>query len=517
MNTDASMAEEKFWNNPLREGLEEDRRVQPQAIVIFGASGDLTRRKLVPALYSLYRQQQLPSRFVVLGVARSPQSPANFVKNMQLGCQENARIPPEHTREWQPFARILDYQTIQYEDANSYQQMAAKLKQLDERFGLQGNRLFYLATPPSTFSVIAENLRQAGLISRSPQPWSRLIVEKPFGRDLSSAQKLNRTLLDCLSESQIYRIDHYLGKETVQNLLSFRFANGIFEPLWNRRYVHCVQITSAESLGVEGRGGYFEEAGILRDMVQNHLFQVLCLFGMEPPASMQADAIRDEKVKFLRCLRAIPAQRIDEHAVRAQYAGGHLWGKPVCGYLEEEGVHSSSTTETYVALRLYADNWRWSKVPILLRAAKRMPKKFTEIAILFHQVPHWLFNGTHLPHNQLTIRIQPNEGIALRFGCKMPGPRMHISPVEMEFRYGGSFGREPPEAYERLIQDAMAGDNTLFIRNDETEASWSFISDIHQAWQQQQLTHLPQYAAGSWGPKEAEQLAARDGIRWQQP
>ena len=370
------------------------------------------------------------------------------------------------------------------------------------------------------FPLIVENLGKVGLVSRQQQPWSRIIVEKPFGHDLQSAQTLNRQLKQVFREAQIYRIDHYLGKETVQNMLTFRFANGLFEPIWNQYHIHHVQITSAESLGMEGRGAYFEEAGILRDMVQNHLYQLLCLVGMEPPVSLDSSAIRDEKVKFLRSLRPIPADHFGEYVVRGQYGAGHVMGESVPGYRQEPGVNPDSTTETYVALRLMVDNWRWGNVPFFVRAAKRMPKKVTDISIKFRNAPYAMFRQNHGASevaNVLTIRIQPDEGILLHFGSKVPGPSMDVAPVNMEFRYGTSFGKEPPEAYERLILDAMLGDSTLFIRDDETEASWTFITGVHQMWAEQKLRKIPEHPAGTWGPPEAEALPATRAAEWRKP
>ncbi|MEE8436540.1 MAG: glucose-6-phosphate dehydrogenase, partial [bacterium] len=359
-------------------------------------------------------------------------------------------------------------------------------------------------------------LGAAGLVRRDYQPWTRIIVEKPFGHDLESAKLLNRQLKQHFREIQIYRIDHYLGKETVQNMMAFRFANSIFEQFWNRNNVEAVQITAAESIGVEGRGGYFEEAGILRDMVQNHLFQVLCLTGMEPPVSLTPDAVRDEKVKLLKSLRPIPPERMEDFVVRAQYSGAQVQGKSVPGYREEPGVKSDSSTETYVALKLFIDNWRWGGVPFFLRSAKRMPKKVTEISLHFRKAPHMLFgtDGSQPVPNLLSVRIQPDEGISLHFGSKVPGHSIDITPVDMEFRYANYFGGEPTEAYERLILDAMLGDNTLFIRDDETETSWEFISKIHQAWAAQGNIRLPSYPCGTWGPPEADRLVSEMGLEW---
>ncbi|MDH4225994.1 MAG: glucose-6-phosphate dehydrogenase, partial [Deltaproteobacteria bacterium] len=499
--------------NPLREGLLKERIPEPQVMVIFGASGDLTMRKLLPALYTLARERLLPANFAVLGFARRDMGDDGFRKAMREGCDKFARRKPVDDALWNSFAPCLFYNAGEFSDLDAYAKLKDRLDEIDSKFSIPANRLFYLATPPSAYPDIIKNLGASGLVKRTLDPFTRIIVEKPFGRDLESAQVLNRQLKQVFREAQVFRIDHYLGKENVQNMLVFRFANGIFEPLWNQRYVEQVQITAAEAIGVEGRGGYYEEAGILRDMVQNHLFQVLCLVGMEPPVSMGSDTVRNEKMKFLQSLRPISADKVDDFVVRAQYGAGKVMGESVEGYRQEPGVSPQSVTETYVALKLFVDNWRWAGVPFFLRAGKRMPKRVTEVAIHFRPAPHLIFaqNGGARPtSNILSIRIQPNEGISLHFGAKTPGPTTDISPVNMEFRYGTSFGREPPEAYERLIMDAMLGDSTLFTRDDETETSWGFISAIHRAWAAQNKRQIPQYESGDWGPPEAEELLGPD-------
>ena len=506
--------------NPLREGLTAERVPGPQVMVIFGAGGDLSKRKLLPALYTLAHERLLPASFAVLGTARLDLDDKKFRKEMREACDRFARRRPVDAALWSGFGDNLFFEPGDFADPKAYQALAKRLEEIQSKLGLPANHLFYLSVPPSLFPLILENLRSVGLASRTMHPWPRIIVEKPFGRDLESARKLNSQIKRVIRETQIYRIDHYLGKETVQNMLAFRFGNGIFEPLWNSRYVENVQIIAAEPIGMEGRGIYFEEAGILRDMVQNHLFQVLCLTAMEPPVSMEATAVRDEKVKLLKALRPIPPERMDEFVVRAQYTQGRVLGESVSGYREEPGVAKKSTTETFVALKLFIDNWRWGNVPFFLRTAKRMPKKVTEISIHFRQPPHQLFgtNGhaVSVP-NVLSIRIQPDEGISLHFGSKVPGPALDIAPVKMEFRYGTSFGQEPPEAYERLILDAMLGDGTLFIRDDETEASWQFISRIHETWANQKKKDIPSYPAGNWGPVEAEALMDNTGMKWRNP
>jgi glucose-6-phosphate 1-dehydrogenase len=505
--------------NPLREGLVKERIPEPQVMVIFGASGDLTKRKLLPALYTLARERLLPSPFAVIGFARRPASDQDFQQQMREGCDKYARRRPVDKTLWESFAPGIYYHQGSFDDLGAYNTLKARLEEIDAKSGIPANRLYYLSTPPSAYPDIIENLGKSGLVNRNNSPFTRIIVEKPFGRDLESAKVLNRQLKHVFREAQIFRIDHYLGKETVQNMLVFRFGNGIFEPLWNNRYIDHVQITGAESIGVEGRGAYYEEAGILRDMVQNHLFQVMSLMGMEPPVSMDSNSVRDEKVKFLRSLRPIDPERMDEFVVRGQYTAGHVLGKSVPGYREEPGVAADSVTETYVGMKLLADNWRWANIPIFLRSAKRMPKRVTEIAIHFRSAPLVLF-GNHggqgpVP-NVLSIRIQPNEGILLHFGSKIPGPTMDVAPVNMEFRYGTSFGSEPPEAYERLILDAMVGDSTLFTRDDEVEASWTFITRIHQTWAEQKKRKIPGYEAGSWGPPESDELLG-ENYRWRQP
>jgi len=508
--------------NPLREGLHEERVPEPALMVIFGASGDLTKRKLVPALYSLARERLLPARFAVVGYARKPLTDDAFREDMRKGCDEFARRRPVDPELWNTFGSHVFYQEGSYDEPAAYEALKKRLEEIEQQLGLPGNRVFYLSIPPSSFATVVKHLGSSGLTQATNGRFARVIIEKPFGTDLATAQQLNKDIHETLTEKQIYRIDHYLGKETVQNLLVFRFANGIFEPVWNNRFVDHVQITGAETVGVEGRGGYFEGAGILRDMVQNHLFQVVSLATMEPPVSLDADAVRDEKLKVLKALRTIPTAEMDAHVVRAQYAAGSIAGKKVPGYREEPGVSRTSQTETYVAMKFFIDSWRWAGVPFYLRSAKRMPKRVTEIAIYFKEAPRLLFGkkGEDIRPNVLAIRIQPDEGIALNFGSKLPGPAMEVAPVSMEFRYGSSFGVEPPEAYERLILDCLLGDGTLFTRADEVEASWTWISRIHRHWADQSApgnVPLASYAAGSWGPEAADRLLAADRRAWRRP
>ena len=437
----------------------------PCAVVIFGATGDLTRRKLLPALYRLSQQGLVPNEFAILCTARQPLGDEDFRAHMKAAVTEFGPDDALDESSWQSFAKRIFYLVGDFSEAELYGKLKSKLEEVDKEFHTEGNRIFYLATAPDFFGVIAKQLGDAGIArpkaaaqtgsKTKKKSWTRLIVEKPFGRDLESARELNKTLAAVFDESQIYRIDHYLGKETVQNLLVFRFANSIFEPLWNRQYIDHIQITNAETLGVEGRGAYYEKAGALRDMIQNHVFQVTSLIAMEPPASLSANGVRDEKFKAMQSVRPLPADQIDEFAVRGQYGPGTVLGDTVPGYRQEPGVDPNSSTETFAALKLYLDNWRWAGVPFYIRSGKRLQKHVTEIAIQFKEVPHRLFTDSDSPlqPNVLVIRIQPNEGISLRFAAKLPGQALRIRSVNMDFRYGSSFGVKPPEAYERLLLD----------------------------------------------------------------
>ena len=511
--------------NPLREGLQGERVPPPTTMVIFGASGDLTKRKLLPALYSLTRDRLLPSPFNVVGVARRPIEDAAFRQAMREATDKYARRRPVEEPLWQSFSEGIFYVNGTFEDPATYARLKQRLEEIDRARDTAGNRVFYLSTPPSEYPVIVKQLGAAGLINQERSgPFTRVIIEKPFGRDLESARALNRDVHEVLREDQTYRIDHYLGKETVQNIVVFRFANGIWEPLWNNRYIDHVQLTVAEAIGVEGRGGYFEQAGILRDMVQNHMFQFLCLMAMESPVAFEAEAVRDEKLKILRSLRPLPSKpdELEKLVVRGQYGKGFVNGQPMMAYRDEQGVAKDSRVETYVALKLHIDSWRWAGVPFYLRAGKAMPKRVTEIAIHFKRAPHALFGQASRGRlndepNVLSIRIQPDEGISLKFFSKVPGPTMELLPVPMEFRYGTSFGAEPPEAYERLILDCLLGDGTLFTRGDEVEASWSWIDRIEKAWSASPASTFPNYAAGSWGPEAADRLIEADGRVWRKP
>lgn len=507
------------FENPLREGLRLERAAEPCVIVIFGASGDLTKRKLVPAVYSLVRQNLLAGGFSVMGTGRTPLTNEAFRTEMRDAVTRFSDSGPLDSTVWESFAAGLFYTPTDTTKPATFNTLKESLAEIDRGRGTAGNRLFYLSTPPSLYSDIIRLLGETGL-NRAPKGgWTRIIIEKPFGHDLASALALNREVLQVFTEDQVYRIDHYLGKETVQNIMVLRFANGIFEPIWNRRYVDHVQITAAESLGVEERGGYYETAGAYRDMIQNHLLQVLAHVAMEPVAEMEANAVRDEKTKVVRAIRPILPEEVSRFAARGQYGEGVVGGEPVKGYRQENGVSPNSNTETYAAVKLLIDNWRWADVPFYLRSGKRLPKRVTEVAIQFRRAPHLLFThvtGGHLEPNTLILRIQPDEGISLNFNAKMPGQAINIRTVKMDFQYGTSFGKRVPEAYERLLLDAMLGDSTLFARGDMVEAAWKLAMPILEAWQQP-AGNFPNYGAGTWGPKEADELIAGDGRRWRRP
>jgi glucose-6-phosphate 1-dehydrogenase len=508
--------------NPLRVGMRNARTVEPCIMVIFGATGDLTHRKLIPALYNLELEHPLPPQFTVVGVARRPFTNDEFRQQALDSTNTFSRNRPVNPSVWETFSRGLYYHQLQFDDPEDYGRLAQLLEQLDRDRGTRGNHIFYLATPPSFYGPIADQLARAGLAHRSRegegrQGWSRIIVEKPFGHNLQSALALNRELNKAFRENQIYRIDHYLGKETVQNIMVLRFGNGIFEPIWNRRYVDNVQITVAENIGVEGRGDYYEEAGAMRDMVQNHMMQLMTLVAMEPPVNFGADAVRDEKVKVLKAVPPLVDGEIIADTVRGQYGQGILGGEPVVGYRQEKGVAPTSRTETYVALKLLVENWRWAGVPFYLRTGKRMAKRITEVAIQFKRPPYLLFRDTgaeQMQPNVLSLRIQPNEGISLLFSAKVPGQEMQLRTVNMDFLYGSSFGVEPPEAYERLLLDCILGDSTLFTRIDETELAWQLVDAIERGWSKMASAPLTQYEPGTWGPKEADALIERDGRTW---
>ncbi|MFT3769877.1 MAG: glucose-6-phosphate dehydrogenase [Minicystis sp.] len=506
--------------NPLREGMPQERTARPCALVIFGASGDLTKRKLVPAVYNLALSRLLPGGFAVVGVARRPLP--SFADDMKANVARFSRRKPVDEATWSELARGISYVQGEFHEAATYERLKAELTRLDAERGTSQNRVFYLSVGPDQVSTIVRGLREHGLVvppsDAKDAPYQHVVVEKPFGEDLPSARALNRELLAHLDESQIYRIDHYLGKETVQNLMVLRFGNTIFEPLWSRQHVDHVQITVAEEIGVEGRGSFYEKVGITRDIVQNHALQILSLVAMEPPSSWDANAVRDEKVKVLRTLRPIRGADVLTRTVRGQYAAGTVRGDKVPGYRAEPDVPPSTLTETYVAMSLQLDSWRWGGVPVYLRAGKRLAKRLTEVVLHFKPLPHGLFRGmpgaTDEP-NSLVMRIQPDEGISLRFATKVPGQGVAVRDVAMDFRYGTEFGSSTPEAYERLILDAMRGEATLFTRADEVEAQWGFIDPILAGWREQNAP-LAFYDAGSWGPREADALLAT-GDTWRRP
>ena len=496
--------------NPLREGMPEERNAEPAALVIFGASGDLTRRKLLPAVYNLALSRLLPGGFAVVGVARRPKP--DFADEMREAVGRFSRRRPIDEGVWGELGRGVSYAQGSFDDPATYARLGAELGRLDRERGTRGNRVFYLAVAPDQVPLIVRGLREAGLVTPAVPgdagPFQRVVVEKPFGEDLPSARELNRELLAHLAEPQIYRIDHYLGKETVQNLLVLRFGNTIFEPLWSRNHVDRVELTVAEEIGVEGRGKFYEQVGITRDIVQNHALQLLTLVAMEPSTSWDADAVRDEKVKVLRALRPISGKAVRERTVRAQYAAGLVRGEKVPGYREEPDVSRTSKTETYVALEMHVDNWRWSGVPFTLRAGKRLAKRVAEVVLHFKPLPHRMFLGADGDQpNALVMRLQPDEGISLRFAAKVPGGGVALRGVTMDFRYGAAFGSSTPEAYERLILDALRGDATLFTRADEVEAQWRFIDPILAGWASEEAP-VASYPAGSWGPTEADALIA---------
>ncbi|MBI4636711.1 MAG: glucose-6-phosphate dehydrogenase [Candidatus Rokubacteria bacterium] len=491
---------------------------EPFSLIIFGASGDLTKRKLMPALWSLYAARVLPEPFAIVAVARTGMSHDEFRRRVREAIVEFARIQPPSDLVWERFASALFYLSGDPNDLALYPKLDRLLAETEAARGRHANRLFYCATPPSLYEPIVRNLGAAALAGE-PSGWTRIVVEKPFGRDLESARALNRQLAAVFREEQVYRIDHYLGKETVQNILVFRFANGIFEPLWNRNHVAQVQITVAESLGVETRGAYYEESGALRDMLQNHMLQLLCLIAMESPVTFDAAPVRDEKNKVLAAIRPIDPAKLDEAAVRGQYGPGFAEGKRVPGYREEKGVAPDSRTETYVALRLLVDNWRWAGVPFYLRTGKRLAKRVSEIAIQFRRTPHMIFrrHPAGADSNTLVIRIQPDEGIGLTVAAKTPGPELKLGSVGLDFRYGDVYGGQPPEAYERLLLDAIHGDATLYARGDWVEQAWAILAPVLGAWAQDPTAPFPNYEAGTWGPGDADAFIARDGGAWRQP
>ncbi|WP_079988651.1 glucose-6-phosphate dehydrogenase [Candidatus Protochlamydia sp. W-9] len=508
-----------YFVNPLNEPNRPIKIPESCILVIFGATGDLTARKLIPALYNLARDGQLPGHFACVGFARRAKTHDEFREEMLEAVNKFSRSKPVEQELWKRFREQLFYHQSEFDDDEGYKSLNQFLEKLDTQMGTKGNRVFYLSIQPSYFPLVVEKLSQHQLtypVKQVKDKWSRVIIEKPFGRDIESAKQLQQDLVQHLDESQIYRIDHYLGKETVQNLLVFRFGNPIFESVWNNHHIDNIQITVGEEIGIGSRGRFWEEAGMLRDIVQNHVMQLLSLVAMEPPTSLQANSVRGEKVKVIEAIRPIPFDSMEQCVIRGQYGSGFINGEPVKGYRDEENVDSKSFVETYVALQLSIDNWRWAGVPFYLRAGKRLPKRATEIAITFKKAPGYLFEGTSalIDSNVLVIRIQPDEGISLRINCKVPALNTVIQPVKMDFRYGSYFGAIPPEAYERLICDCMAGDNTLFARDDEVIMSWKLLTPILEHWQETSPTDFPNYAAGTWGPDRAEEMLKRQGRHW---
>ena len=507
-------------------------RADSCTMVIFGALGDLSRRKLLPAIYQLMKEHLVDEHFAVLGVGRDDAvTDDQFRDHMRKALSESDEVHGVDDALWQDLCNRLFYVSADLTHPDGYGPVGARLTEIENgRPPEARNRLFYLAVPPSVFDPIVRNLSQSGLAPRTrtsaERPWTRVVIEKPFGRSLETAQQLNSVVLGLFAEHQTYRIDHYLGKETVQNVLVLRFANSIFEPLWNRQWIHHVQITAAETVGVEGRGKYYEEAGVVRDMFQNHLLQLLALTAMEAPAQMAANAVRDEKVKVLRSIRWLKPETIVDNTVRAQYTAGRAGGKPARGYVEEPDVSAESTVPTFAAVRLFIDNWRWNGVPFYLRSGKRLKHRVSEIAVQFRSPPHLMFGHQtreSMRPNTLVLRVQPNEGVSLNFEVKVPGAavaltsNIEISPVDMDFNYAEAFGEVSAPAYETLLLDVMIGEATLFTRSDEVEAAWRVVDPLLHYWETNKPKRMPTYAAGSWGPREADELIEEDGVEWREP
>lgn len=535
------MVQTAMAENPLMTGLPEEKRPEPFALVIFGAHGDLTKRKLLPAIYALYVQNLLPENFAILGTSRTEKTDQEFRDSMKESVMKYSEDLEFDEATWDRFATALYYRAGDSKKLDSYHEMKETLDELQKRHGTMGNNIFYLSTPPSLYMPIVTKLAESGLAVKrkmSEAAWPRVVVEKPFGHDLPSSIELDSTLHDVLREHQIYRIDHYLGKETVQNIMCFRFANSIFEPIWNREFIDHIQITSAETIGVEDRGAYYEEAGALRDMIQNHLMQLVALVAMEPPISLDPEATRDERVKVLRAIRPFSPDTIDNFAVRGQYGEGFVLGDKAARYRDEKNVSPESSRETFAAMKLYIDNWRWAGVPIYLRSGKRLAKRLTEIAIQFRKPPKALFDqlGSSIYHgtptaespNVLVLKIQPDDGISLKFATKQPGPTTQVRSLTMDFRYGTAFGSRTPSAYERLILDALIGDPSLYARSDFVEASWELCQPLIEHWEKtvpgrstdkgDQFPHrpFPNYESGSWGPEEADEMLAIEGHAWRE-
>jgi glucose-6-phosphate 1-dehydrogenase len=519
------MSQSPVMLNPLQEGIHTDTAGEPCAMVILGAHGDLTKRKLLPALYALFVQDLLPPGFCIVGLSRTKMSDDEFRNSMRDSIQKYATDLTFDGKAWERFASAMYYRSANLGQVDGLAEVKELLAELESRHGTRGNNMFYCSTAPSLYEDIVDRLAESGLAQKKPgmrAPWPRIIVEKPFGHDLDSARKLDEHIHQVFSESQVYRIDHYLGKETVQNIMVLRFANAIFEPIWNRNLIDNVQITNAETIGVEGRGGYYEEAGNIRDMIQNHMLQLVSLVAMEPPISMDPESTRDEKAKVLRSIRPFDIDRLSTQVVRGQYGPGWINGQEVPGYRQEESVSQSSNTETFTALKLYIDNWRWAGVPFYVRSGKRLSKSMTEVAITFKQPPLKLFPQlgatdqtiNAIGPNILVLHIQPDEGISLKFCTKQPGPTTQLRWLSMDFKYGTAFGVRSPSAYERLVYDCILGDSSLFARTDAVDASWALITPVLERWAEEKPPAFPNYAAGSWGPKSSDELPAEDGRRW---
>jgi glucose-6-phosphate 1-dehydrogenase len=491
---------------------------EPCTVVLFGASGDLAKRKVIPAMYDLAIHDSLGPRYAIVGFARTPMTDESFRTMAGDAAKTISEVGPIDPQKWDDFASNLFYNAGDYNNQESYAQLAKRLAEIESSKNLGSNRLFYLSTPPEVYPDIVEQLGRAGLAHpASPNSWVRIIIEKPFGRDLASAKELNQIVLNVFEEKQVYRIDHYLGKDTVQNLLVLRFGNGIFEPLWNRNYVDHVQITASETLGVERRGGFYETTGALRDMIQSHVLQLTSLVAVEPPASFDATAVRNEKLKVLQSIRPFDLEMVAQAAVRGQYSAGKLGDKSVPGYRQEPGVNPASKTETFVACKLLIDNWRWAGIPFYLRTGKRLAKRSTEIMIQFRCAPHIVFREREVEPNRLILNIQPDEGISISFGAKRPGTEMSIGNVTMNFSYREGFGEATRSAYATLLNDCVRGDATLFDRGDSVEAAWALVDPILDVWTAARSASVPQYPSGNWGPKESDLLLERDGRRWYNP
>lgn len=509
--------------NPFHDALRFERRIDPCSVLIFGANGDLTMRKLLPALYRLAYERKLPAGFSIVGNSRTAMTHEQFREKMRASVVKFIENSPFDEGLWEDFARGIFYVPGDLGDAKCYAALKEQLDAIERERGTGGNVLFYLSTQPSFYASVVEQMGAAGLTKHEGGAWRRVVIEKPFGHDLASAEELNRRISAVMHEEDVYRIDHYLGKETVQNVLAFRFGNTIFEPLWNRNYISHVQVTAAESIGVEGRGAYYQEAGALRDMIQNHLLQVMATVAMEAPPYFDAEAVRDERAKLLRSIRILKPEDVDTHAVKGQYGPARVGNENVLGFRQEPGVNPEAQTDTYAAVTFFVDNWRWAGVPFYVRTGKRMPKRVTDIAIRFQAAPLALFGqgqGEESPlaaPNLLILRIQPDEGISLRFQSKDPaGGGMKLRPVSMDFNYGSSFGTRTPSAYETLLLDALAGDSTLYTRQDMVDASWKAVEPILNRWAEQKFD-FPNYEAGTWGPKESDEMLGRRGHQWRIP